>query len=107
MEMFIANESEMSPDCHGISSPLHNKKNSILPTEIDLIFVPAVAFDIFGNRLGQGGGYYDRFLPKCPNAVKIGVCFSCQLSKDLFLVSELDEKVDFVITEKGVSECLS
>jgi len=105
MEMFLSNENEMLPDCHGILSPLQEKKNSILSTEIDLIFVPAAAFDIFGNRLGQGGGYYDRFLAKCTNAIKIGVCFSCQLSKNPLPVSKLDEKVDFIVTEKGVIKC--
>jgi 5-formyltetrahydrofolate cyclo-ligase len=105
MEIFLANINEMSPDCHGILSPLPLRENSILPSEIDLIFVPATAFDIFGNRLGQGGGYYDRFLPKCKNAIKIGVCFSCQISENLLPVSDIDEKVDFVLSEKGIIKC--
>ena len=47
--------------------------------EIDLIIVPAVAFDKQGNRLGRGGGYYDRFLKKQSHATFIGVGYDFQL----------------------------
>ena len=45
--------------------------------ELDLILVPGVAFDLSGNRLGRGGGFYDRLLPQC-SAARIGVCFDFQ-----------------------------
>jgi 5-formyltetrahydrofolate cyclo-ligase len=103
MEMFQALDSEMIPDCRKILSPVG--KNIILPQDLDCIFVPAVAFDIFGNRLGQGGGYYDRYLKKCLNAVKIGVCFSVQISQKPLETDENDEKMDFIISEEGIIKC--
>lgn len=47
--------------------------------KINLVIVPGMAFDAQGFRLGRGGGYYDRTLPKLVHAVKIGVGFSFQM----------------------------
>lgn len=47
--------------------------------EIDLVIVPAVAFDAKGHRLGRGGGYYDRFIKKLAHAVLVGVGYDFQL----------------------------
>ena len=46
---------------------------------IDLAIIPRVAFDVHGNRLGRGKGYYDRLLPRLPHTYKIGICFPFQL----------------------------
>lgn len=46
--------------------------------QMDVAVVPGMSFDLKGNRLGRGKGYYDRFLPKIPNAYKIGICFPFQ-----------------------------
>ena len=44
------------------------------PQQLDVIFIPLLAFDIKGNRLGYGKGFYDRFLSNCkPQALKIGL----------------------------------
>ncbi|MEJ0029360.1 MAG: 5-formyltetrahydrofolate cyclo-ligase [Bacteroidota bacterium] len=44
--------------------------------EIDLVFVPLLAFDVDGNRVGYGKGYYDRFLKDCrPDCIKAGISF--------------------------------
>lgn len=48
----------------------------ILPNKIDVVFVPLLAFDKKGNRIGYGKGYYDAFLSECkPNVIKIGLSF--------------------------------
>ncbi len=51
--------------------------------KIDLIIVPGVAFDSAGNRMGRGGGYYDRFLRHYPHTTKIGVGYRFQCVKQL------------------------
>ena len=48
----------------------------ILPSEIDVVFIPLLCFDQHGNRVGYGGGYYDRFLTKTSRScLKIGLSF--------------------------------
>jgi len=49
---------------------------TILEHQLDVVFVPLLTVDKFGNRLGYGKGYYDRFLKKCrPDCLKIGLSF--------------------------------
>lgn len=68
-----------------------------------ICFVPGIAFDINGNRLGFGKGYYDRFLKDKPQITKIGICYSYQLLKHVYIpVNEYDVKMDMIITEKEV-----
>lgn len=67
------------PGAHGIRTPQG------LPVDvgsIDLVLVPGVAFTTRGDRLGRGGGHYDRFLATC-TAPMIGVCFAEQLVDEL------------------------
>ena len=66
--------------------------------EIELAFIPLLAFDVEGNRVGYGKGYYDRFLSKCrPDIIKIGISYFPPVDKieDLGL---FDKKLDFCIT---------
>jgi len=66
------------------------------PKGIDIIVVPAVAFDRKGYRLGYGGGFYDRFLKNSP-ALKVGVAFDFQVV-DSLPTEEHDIPVDLIIT---------
>jgi 5-formyltetrahydrofolate cyclo-ligase len=73
------------------------------PEELDVILIPGLAFDLNGNRLGQGGGWYDRVLARAPHALKIGVCFDCQILESVPHEAH-DVKMDFVVTEKRLLE---
>ena len=65
--------------------------------QIECIVVPGVAFDSQGNRLGRGRGYYDRLLPRLPQAWKIGLCFPFQRVEEV-PTEQLDIRMDEVIS---------
>lgn len=67
---------ELSKGAYGIEEP--TGPPFLQPETIACIVVPGVAFDGKGNRLGRGKGYYDRLLPRLPQAYKIGLCFPFQ-----------------------------
>lgn len=68
----------------------------IHPSEIDFALIPGVAFDISGNRLGRGKGFYDRLLPQLVNALKVGIAMPFQLV-DHVPVEAHDFSMDLVI----------
>lgn len=81
---------------------VREERREILPLqEIDCVIVPGVAFGLDGTRLGMGGGYYDMFLPKAAQSVKIAAAFQCQIAKDIPQFPH-DCGVDWIITEQGV-----
>ena len=70
--------------------------------KLDMIIIPGIAFDHECNRLGRGGGYYDRFLRHFSDTLKVGIGYDFQLLSDLLPVSRHDRPVDIVVTEKQV-----
>ena len=71
---------------------------SVADNQIDVVFVPLLAYDVFGNRVGYGKGFYDLFLSKCkPDVVKIGLSFFDpeEIIEDVFLE---DVRLDYCIT---------
>ncbi len=66
--------SEFSVNSYGIAEP--EGSNIISPQLIDAVFVPLLAFDIKGYRVGYGKGFYDRYFARCaPDVVRIGFSF--------------------------------
>lgn len=68
-------------------------------TQIELIIVPGIAFDRKRFRIGYGGGYYDRFLPKCPQATWIGLAFDDQVIPDT-LPQAWEVALHYIFSEK-------
>ena len=70
----------------------------------DILFVPLVGYDNNLNRLGYGGGFYDRYIKKIEkikNVIKIGIAFSFQKITSV-PTNNYDKKLDFIITEKEI-----
>ncbi len=65
--------------------------------DIEMVVVPAMAYDRQGNRVGRGKGYYDRLVADS-KAIKIGVAYDCQLVDEIDTDS-FDQPVDIVITQ--------
>ena len=84
---------------YGIPEP--DIANKVYP---DILIVPLVAFDKELNRLGYGGGFYDRYIQKISKIkkiVKVGLAFSFQKIKKI-PTNKHDKKLDVIITEKDV-----
>ena len=88
----------LSINIHGIPEPISKKK--INP---EILLVPLVAYDSKFNRLGYGGGYYDKYISSKKHnkkIIKIGLGFSFQ-KIDKLPTNQYDEKLDYIITEKN------
>ena len=84
---------------YGIPEP--ENKNIVYP---DVLLIPLVAFDKNLNRLGYGGGYYDRLIKKLSkkkNIIKIGLAFSVQ-EIDKVPINMYDQKLDYIVTNKNI-----
>ena len=83
------------------------------PGDIDVLVIPGLAFDSTGNRLGQGKGYYDRFLarmmadPEKKRPLIVAVGLSCQLVDDgVVPVHEHDFPVDWILMPDAAIQVL-
>ncbi|MGN0310588.1 MAG: 5-formyltetrahydrofolate cyclo-ligase [Bacteroides sp.] len=86
---------ELATGAYGIEEP--TGPPFLHPEQIACIVVPGVAFDDLGNRLGRGKGYYDRLLPRLPQAWKIGLCFPFQRVEEV-PAEPFDIRMDEVIS---------
>ena len=83
----------------GIPEPLRSKK--VIPSTL---IIPLLAFDINLNRLGYGGGFYDRIinkLEKSKKILKIGLALSCQKINKV-PTDKFDKKMNYIFTENKV-----
>lgn len=92
---------EYAEDCcvsrYGIREPVGQPFTG----EIHCAITPLLAVDEQGNRLGYGGGYYDRFFKKHKDCVRVAYCYQAQVIKSV-CADERDERVDAIVTEEKI-----
>jgi 5-formyltetrahydrofolate cyclo-ligase len=72
--MLVNDDTDFKKNAYGIAEPVNGIE--IAPEDLDMVFVPLLAFDKAGHRLGYGKGFYDRFLPSCrANCSRIGFSY--------------------------------
>ena len=103
---FLFSLDELAPGHFGILELEKKRRQSfchkVSPEDISTVLVPGLAFDIHGNRLGRGKGYYDRFLPTLSEStVTIGLAFECQVF-DRIPVGPDDRPMAMVVTEERI-----
>lgn len=97
----VDDERDLVPGSFGLWQPREDATPVAL-TDIDAVILPGLAFDAHGNRLGYGGGYYDRLLPRLrPDCLRIGLAFDQQLVPEL-PAEDHDATVDVVVTQTRV-----
>ncbi len=94
----------LEPNQYGILEPKFHQGSQ--PAELDVLLMPLVGFDEEGNRLGMGGGYYDRLLdkPAMQSTHCIGLAHECQRVKSL-PTAPWDKPIHAVATEKRLHLC--
>jgi 5-formyltetrahydrofolate cyclo-ligase len=93
---------DLEPGAYGILEPKDNKFK-VDETLIDVAYLPGLAFDKVGGRVGYGGGFYDRFLRKSrKDSKKIGLAYSFQILEKVPMEQNnqyIDEYIDGIITD--------
>jgi 5-formyltetrahydrofolate cyclo-ligase len=90
----VVGASQWEPRAFGILEPVDG--DVVEADALSAVIVPGVAFTVHGDRLGQGGGYYDRLLPAV-RGISIGVCLTQQIVEHLPMMSH-DQRVQVITT---------
>ncbi len=101
----VFSEQDLIPGPLGVAEPSGDTRLSQADAETLMVIVPGVLFDCRGNRLGRGGGWYDRALRWLGGrGVYVGLAYEFQVV-DRVPLQSWDEKVHYVITESRVIDC--
>ncbi len=111
--ILLSKDTQLINNAWGIPEP---KQGVIItPKTIDVVFVPLLAYDKYGNRIGYGGGYYDRFLSECKDeTLKIGLSYfppennfyALRNATDVFLDYAITPSSSYTLTKKNIDKFL-
>ena len=85
---------------YNIKEPIKELQN-IKDQPLEMLLIPGVVFDLEGNRIGRGKGFYDRYLDE-HSIFKTGVCLDTQITTKKLPFESHDQKIDLLITEQRV-----
>ena len=97
---------EFSQGRYGILEPTGERRLARRDQEELVVFVPGVAFDLRGNRLGRGKGWYDRLIKELGGAILVALAYDFQIVDEV-PAEEWDQRVHYVITERSIVDCRS
>jgi len=98
---YVDSKTKLESGAFSISEPVGARM--ALVSDIDTIVVPGIAFSYFGERVGFGKGFYDRFLA-CTDAIKVGFCYDFQLCNSIG-ADKHDIAMDYIVSECGIFNC--
>ena len=99
MKSFLLNDNTvLKKSNYGITEPINNEE---FLGRIDVIFIPLVAYDLIGNRVGYGKGFYDKFIRNQKNKIlRVGLSFFNP--EKIIKIDEHDENLDFCVTPNRI-----
>jgi 5-formyltetrahydrofolate cyclo-ligase len=96
----LTDNTKIKKNEHNIPEPLDGIE--VPPNKIEVIFVPLLAFDKKGHRVGYGKGFYDNFLSECkPETIKIGLSFF-EAEESIIDIFKGDIQLDFCVTPNSI-----
>ena len=94
---------QLVPNRYSIRELPEPLQQIVPPETIDLCLIPGIVFDNYGNRLGFGAGYYDRYLAKIsPQVPRIALAHSCQIYDGILPTDQYDLPMHYMLTEYGL-----
>ena len=103
----ISRDTRFAIGKYGVREPSLKTREVVSSACIDFVIAPGLAFDIFGNRIGYGGGHYDKLFKNISNDVtRVAVGYDFQIIVSV-PHSDFDESVHFIVTETKTLRCQS